>query len=223
MKQRIPPVAELTHTVAHQFDDAGQQHDAATLGMWVFLTTEIMFFGGLFASYAAYRTAYDAAFSAGSHQLNVVLGSVNTAVLLTSSLSMALGVHYAQTGNRRRAVWALLITMMLGTAFLGIKGYEYYDKYQHHLIPGASFQFAGPDARQTEMFFYLYFAMTGVHALHMVAGLGVVLIIAVMVARGRFLKAGSNTVEMTGLYWHFVDIVWIFLFPLLYLSGHQLK
>jgi cytochrome c oxidase subunit 3 len=216
-------VAEIEHSITHQFDDAGQQHDAATLGMWVFLTTEILFFGGLFASYAAYRSMYPKAFADASHHLAILLGAINTGVLLTSSLTMAIAVHNSQKGKRWHTVILLLLTMLLGVAFLGIKGYEYYQKYIEHLVPNSSFQFAGSDPMHSEMFFYLYFAMTGLHALHMIAGLLVVGAITLAITfRGKFVGEGhSNPVELTGLYWHFVDIVWVFLFPLLYLIGHH--
>jgi cytochrome c oxidase subunit III len=207
--------------VAHQFDDAAQQHESSMLGMWVFLATEIMFFGGLFLGYTVYRTAHPLAFEAASRHLDIVLGSLNTGVLLTSSLTMALAVRCAQAGQRRGAVGFLVATQLLGLAFLGIKGFEYYQKYVDHLVPGASFAFPGPYARDAQMFFYLYFAMTGLHAIHMIAGLGVVGVIAVKVWRGRYSPAYYSPVEITGLYWHFVDIVWIFLFPLLYLIGHR--
>jgi cytochrome c oxidase subunit 3 len=216
-------VAEIEHSITHQFDDARQQHDAATLGMWVFLTTEILFFGGLFASYAAYRSMYPLAFAAASKHLDILLGALNTGVLLTSSLTMAVAVNSCQRGKRWLAVGLLVLTMLLGTAFLAIKGYEYYQKYLDNLIPNSSFQFEGADPMHSEMFFYLYFAMTGLHALHMIAGLLVVgAITLAIVVRGKFVgESRSNPVEIAGLYWHFVDIVWVFLFPLLYLIGHH--
>ena len=204
--------------VAHQFDDAGQQRESALLGMWVFLATEIMFFGGLFAGYTAYRFQYAEGFAAASHHLDMLLGAINTAVLLTSSLTMALAVHSAQVGKKPSHIagW-LVLTMLFGCAFLGIKVVEYYDKFVHHLVPGAGFVWEGALARQAQMFYYLYFAMTGLHAIHMVAGVAVVLVIAIQAARGRYTPQYHNPLEITGLYWHFVDIVWIFLFPLLYL------
>lgn len=214
-------MADSQTIVAHQFDDAAQQHESSTLGMWIFLATEIMFFGGLFTSYTVYRVMHPVAFEAASHHLDIVLGALNTGVLLTSSLTMALAVRSAQTGKRRNTVAFLIVTMLLGAAFLCIKGLEYYQKYTDHLVPGPSFSFPGPHSHEAEMFFYLYFAMTGLHAIHMIAGLGVVSVIAIQAARGRFTPAYYTPLEVTGLYWHFVDIIWIFLFPLLYLIGSR--
>ena len=211
-----------SHTiVAHQFEDATQQHESSMLGMWIFLATEIMFFGGLFAAYTVYRAMHPAAFEAASRHLDIVLGAINTGVLLTSSLTMALAVRCAQIGKRWNVVVFLTVTMLLGIAFLCIKGLEYHQKYTGHLVPGASFSFAGPHSREAEMFFYLYFAMTGLHAIHMIVGIGVVGVITILAARGRFTPTYYTPLEVTGLYWHFVDIVWIFLFPLLYLIGSR--
>jgi len=214
-------VADSHTTVAHQFDDAAQQHESSTLGMWIFLATEIMFFGGLFAAYTVYRTAYPAAFEAASRHLDIVLGTLNTGVLLTSSLTMALAVRCAQVGKRHGTVAFLMVTMLLGVAFLSIKGLEYYQKYTDHFIPGASFSFPSPHSHEAEMFFYLYFAMTGLHAIHMIAGLGVMIVMVIQTARGKYTPAYYTPLEVAGLYWHFVDIIWIFLFPLLYLIGSR--
>jgi cytochrome c oxidase subunit 3 len=214
-------VADSQTAVAHQFDDAVQQHESSMLGMWVFLATEIMFFGGLFGGYTVYRVVHPAAFEAASRHLDIVLGALNTGVLLTSSLTMALAVRCAQVGKRQGTVTLLIVTMLLGIAFLSIKGMEYYQKYTDHLVPGASFLFPGPHSSGAEMFFYLYFAMTGLHAIHMIVGIGVVTVITIQAARGRFTPAYYTPLEVTGLYWHFVDIIWIFLFPLLYLIGSR--
>jgi cytochrome c oxidase subunit III len=208
----------------HQFDTMEQQQESATLGMWIFLVTEIMFFGGLFMAYLLYRVWYPEAWSEGSLELDIVLGGVNTAVLIASSLTMALAVRAAQTGLPRATVNWLLLTMALGLTFLVIKGFEYAHKFHEHHVPGPNFQFEGPHARQVEIFLSLYFAMTGLHALHMVIGVGLLSVIAWMAYRRRFSPDWYAPVEMSGLYWHFVDIVWIFLFPLLYLvdRAHQL-
>ncbi len=205
----------------HQFDDAEQQHEAATLGMWVFLVTEIMFFGGMFTAYVAYRSAYPEAFGLASHHLNVVLGGINTVVLIASSLTMVLAVHAAQLGRRQSIVGFLLSTMALGGVFLVIKAFEYAHKFHEGLIPGANFSYTGPDAGQQQLFFSIYFAMTGMHALHMVIGIGLLAYLLVATLRNRYSAAYNTPVEVVGLYWHFVDIVWIFLFPLLYLFNRH--
>lgn len=189
--------------------------------MWTFLITEIMFFGGLFLGYSIYRGHYPQAFMEGSHHLDILLGSINTIVLIGSSLTMVLAVQAGQEGNRKGIVTFLILTMLLGSVFLGIKAIEYTSKFHHHLIPGYNFHFEGENAQQVQLFYCFYFVMTGLHALHMIIGIGVVAVITIMAGRGRFTKEYSNPVEITGLYWHFVDIVWIFLFPLLYLIGHH--
>jgi cytochrome c oxidase subunit III len=213
-------VADVAHhhpALAHQFDSLGQQSEAATLGMWVFLVTEVLFFGGLFTTYTVYRTLYPAAFAAASHELDILLGGINTAVLITSSLTMALAVHAAQLGQRRRVMMFLVLTMVLGSIFLGIKGVEYYHKFAEHHVPGATFQFEKEYARHAQIFFSLYFIMTGLHALHMIIGIAVLLVMWAWAWRGTITSDYAAPIEISGLYWHFVDIVWIFLFPLLYL------
>jgi cytochrome c oxidase subunit III len=214
----------MTASVAPHFDDAQQQQDAATLGMWLFLGTEVLFFGGLFLGYVVYRSWYPAAFAEGSHHLSVLIGTINTAVLLTSSLTMALAVHASQTGKRKAIVAFLVLTMLLGGVFLAVKAFEYADKFQHRLVPGPRFLLEHPTnpavhSGNVQLYFGFYFAMTGMHALHMVIGIGVLTVIAVLAGRGRFSAEYYTPVELTGLYWHFVDIVWVFLFPLLYLIG----
>lgn len=214
-------MADSHAVVLHQFDDVEQQYEAASLGMWVFLLTEIMFFGGLFTGYTVYRAAYPAAFAEGSHHLDIVLGGINTAVLISSSLTMALAVHSAQLGERQALTRFLVLTMLLGLVFLGIKGVEYAHKFEEHLVPGHAFLVEGPHAPQVQLFFGFYFGMTGMHALHMVIGLGILAVLVWQAWRGHFSPLYSTPVELTGLYWHFVDIVWIFLFPLLYLLGRH--
>jgi cytochrome c oxidase subunit 3 len=229
---------EAAH-LAHHFDDAEQQYAAASLGMWLFLATEILFFGGLFTGYAQYRYWYPAEFVAASHRLDVRLGAINTAVLLTSSLSMALAVRAAQTNDRRGTVRLLGLTIVLGSVFLGVKAYEYYHKFEERLIPGRDFSLSAAhgdshalaahesssdaaDAQEidegpVQIFFSFYFAMTGLHAVHMVIGIAVLGVLLAAARRGAFSSDYFTPVEMAGLYWHFVDIVWVFLFPLLYL------
>jgi cytochrome c oxidase subunit 3 len=214
---------EDTHSVtglAHHFDDMEQQREAGTLGMWAFLITEIMFFGGLFMAYILYRSKDPASFSAASGHLNWKLGAANTVVLIVSSLTMALAVYYSQTGNKRLLIAMLVLTMALGATFLVVKAFEYHSKWVDHLIPGFGFEWTGHgDARHVQMFYFVYFALTGIHALHMVVGLGIMSVILRMAVKDRFTPAYHSPVEISGLYWHFVDIVWIFLFPLLYLVG----
>lgn len=219
MSYRRSELAETHSALAHQFDDLDQQREASSLGMWVFLITEIMFFGGLFAGYTVYRHTYPQAFAEASHHLGVVLGAINTAVLICSSLTMALAVQYAQLGKRKALVTFLVLTIALGSVFLGIKVVEYSHKFHEHLVPGATFMFEGPHAAQAEIFFSFYFAMTGMHALHMIIGIAIISVLVFLSWRGRFSPEYYFPIELTGLYWHFVDIVWIYLFPLLYLIG----
>ena len=203
----------------HHFYSMEQQLEASTLGMWVFLVTEIMFFGGLFMAYIVYRSAYPEAWIAGSNHLNVPLGGLNTAVLICSSLTMVLAVRAAQTSSRKGQILHLILTMAFGSVFLIVKYFEYAEKFEHHLVPGPNFDPALP--KEQQLFFSLYFMMTGVHAAHMIIGLGLMAVILVMAWRGRFNADYYTPVEVSGLYWHFVDIVWIFLFPLLYLLGYH--
>jgi cytochrome c oxidase subunit 3 len=217
----------------HHFVDLQQQKEASTLGMWVFIAQEILFFGGLFAAYAIYRHAYPEAFSLGSHHLSWKLGFANTLVLIGSSLTMAMAVHSAAVGQRKRIVGFLLATIVLGGVFLGVKYVEYSEKivpclgdsdHAGCLLPGEGFDphaihAEGAVGQQAQIYFSLYFGMTGLHALHMIIGVPIILVIAFMAWRGRFSPEYHTPVEIVGLYWHFVDIIWIFLFPLLYLIG----
>ncbi len=216
-----------------------QQREASTFGMWVFLITEIMFFGGLFCAYLIFRNLYHPAFVAASNTLDVTLGTTNTAVLICSSLTMAMAVHSAHIGSRKLLMLFLVATMVLGTAFLVIKGVEYYQKYAEHHIPGITFSSAefvhpkvepgkkGPEplspdmAHHTQIYFGLYFAMTGMHAVHMIIGMGLLTFLLWMAYRNAFTPQHYTWVENFGLYWHFVDIIWIFLFPLLYLISRH--
>ncbi len=208
----------------HQFEDMDQQREADSLGMWTFLVTEIMFFGGLFATYIIYRALYLPAFETGSRLLNVKFGAANTAVLIGSSLTMALAIHAAQAGKKKsEQVMYLVLTMILGAVFLFLKfNYEWRADYAEHLVPGFGFIIrpewgaAGP---HVPLFFCFYFFMTGLHALHMIIGFGILGTLTVMAHRNRFNPEYYAPLEVSGLYWHFVDIVWIFLFPLLYLIG----
>ena len=201
----------------HHFETLGHQYEASTLGMWLFLVTEVMFFGGLLTAYLIYRIWYPEAWAEGSLELDIYLGGINTIVLIGSSLTMAFAVRAAQTGWRKGTIWYLIATMALGVTFLVIKFFEYKHKFDLNHVPGANFQFEGPHANQVELFLALYFGLTGLHAVHMLIGFGLLSVILRMAYKGRFDQRWSTPVELSGLYWHFVDIVWIFLFPLLYL------
>jgi cytochrome c oxidase subunit III len=210
-------LSEAAAALESQFRDLEQQREAASLGMWIFLMTELLLFGALFTAYTVYRFSYPATFAAASRDLEAGLGAINTAVLICSSLGMALAVYGAQTGGRKRLLAGLAIAVVLGAAFMVIKGVEYYHHYQHAEFPGLAFDYARPRAREWQVFFFLYFAMTGVHAIHLTVGI-VLVCVVLFKAYKRAYSAGYHTpVELAGLYWHFVDIVWIFLFPLLYL------
>jgi cytochrome c oxidase subunit 3 len=215
-------MSESRGVVAHQFDTAEQQHEASYAGMWIFLATEVMFLGGLFAAYSVYRYTYAGAFRQASQHLYASLGAINTGVLLCSSLTMALAVRAAQRGRRGQLFGFLVATMLLGLVFLGIKGTEYYLEYQEHLVPlrGFDFRFEGADAPKARLFFDFYFAMTGLHALHLCIAIVWAGAMALLGWRGRFSAAYHTPVEIAGLFWHFVDIVWVFLFPTLYLLRH---
>jgi cytochrome c oxidase subunit 3 len=220
------PVKTTAHggspELQHHFDTMDQQREASSFGMWVFLVTEILFFGGLFLAYTVYRHQYSRAFAEASRHLDITLGTFNTAVLIVSSLTMALAVFSAATGRRKAIVVFLVATMALGAVFLGVKAVEYSHKFHDHLVPGPSFHFPGPDARPAEIFFSLYFTMTGLHAAHMIVGIGLLTTLVLQARKGRYTPEYHTPVEVSGLYWHFVDIVWIFLFPLLYLIGRHI-
>jgi cytochrome c oxidase subunit 3 len=235
-----------------QFQTLEQQKETAALGMWIFLVTEVLFFGGMFLTYTINRHAYPAAFGMGSNTLDIYLGGGNTVVLILSSLTMAMGVWSAQVGKKAWVSICLIATLLLGGVFLGVKVVEYKQKFDHHLIPGYHFDISycakspanctdlSPAARETEdkqlaeaerldpdlnnhaqLYFSLYFGMTGLHALHMIVGAGLLLWLLKESVGGRFGPAYNTPVEIIGLYWHFVDIVWIYLFPLLYLIDRK--
>ncbi len=235
--------------VAHQFDSSEQQKQASAMGIWIFLLTEIMFFGAIFVAYAVYRGRFLDAFTVGTHLLDLRRGSINTVLLMTSSFTMTLAVLAARSNRKKQISKWLVATILLGVAFLGVKGMEYWAKFDHHLVPGTNFHYDSaiaahvhetttfpdkPSADEhfralastvkpgnVQLFFGFYFTMTGLHALHMIIGIGVLFFILRMARRGRFDSANYNPLEVTGLYWHFVDMVWIFLFPLLYLAGRH--
>ena len=209
-----------SHLQAH-FQTMEQQRETSVVGMWTFLATEVMFFGGLFIAYMVYRLAHYAAFAAASKELNVTIGAINTAVLIASSLTMAMSVHEAQEGRRKLVIIFVILTLIFGLTFLGLKGYEWYDHISKHEAPGPSFHIEPDkvrgDARSMELFFGFYFVMTGLHALHMIIGVGLVSWVLYQAWRREISAHYHNPVESVGLYWHFVDIIWIYLFPLLYL------
>jgi cytochrome c oxidase subunit 3 len=200
--------------VAEQFDDFEQQEHASISGMWVFLATEMLFFGGLFLAYLVLRTTHPRAFAIGSAHSDLLLGTLNTAILLTSSFTMVLAVHYAEAGLPKRIAPFLLVTILLGLVFLGLKGLEYHEHISDHLFPG---DFRKDLPKPVELFFWLYFVMTGLHAVHVIIGVVLLSVMTFLAWRGRFSRSHCTPVKVSGLYWHFVDVVWIFLYPLFYL------
>jgi cytochrome c oxidase subunit 3 len=207
------------HHVGHHFADAEQQYDAAKLGMWLFLMTEILLFGGLFAVYVIFRSVNPDMFYQAHKFLNVTLGTANTCVLITSSVSMALAIRSMQTGNKRGALIGLYITLALAAVFLVIKYFEYSHKFHLGQLPGRYYTFTGVPGTNPHIFFGIYFAMTGLHGLHVLVGMSLITWMIVRTHRDHFSATYSTPLELTGLYWHLVDMIWIYLFPLLYLIG----
>jgi len=203
--------------LAHHFRAIETQRHAERLGMWLFLATEVLLFGGLFVAYTLYRWLYSEAFVECSRQLDVVLGTVNTIVLISSSLTVALAHHFAQHGRSRLAGVLLMVSVAAGVAFLGIKAIEYSHKFEEGLLPGRYFHAEHLTVQGASMFFTVYFLTTGLHAVHVIIGMGVLTWIGVRALRNEFHENHSIPVELAGLYWHLVDLVWIFLYPLLYL------
>jgi cytochrome c oxidase subunit 3 len=217
----LPPTVREQEGVplGHHFNTLEQEHEAAEFGMWIFLMTELMLFGALLVGYIFYRTVYSDGFAEGSRHLELSYGGPNTVILIVSSLTMVLAVRSAQLGAQRTLFWYLIATAVLGTIFMVVKGAEYYQHFQDGEVPGLAWTYSGPNANQVQLFFFAYFALTGLHSIHLTIGIGVVLVTALMARRGAFLVKHHVPVEMLGLYWHFVDIVWMFLLPLLYLFG----
>ncbi len=204
--------------VAEHFANLEQQHSTNVLGMWVFLATELMFFGGLFLGYTIFKAIYPEIFNEAAQHQNILAGSINTVVLIASSLLIALAVRNALLGNRRLVVLFLVSAAALGTLFLCIKGLEYYQHWHDGLAPGFGYDFGRLNANIEALFFFLYFAMTGVHAIHLTIGVVLVLIVAWRAWRhGNFLGARYTGLEQLALYWHFVDVIWLFLFALFYM------
>jgi cytochrome c oxidase subunit 3 len=187
--------------------------------MWVFLASEIMMFGGLFVAYTVYRMSHPAAFQEGSAHMDIWLGSINTAILLTSSLTLAFAEHSAQAGSRGLLAFFLIATMVIGLIFLGVKFTEYYEHYRQHEAPGVWFDASGTHVRGVEMFFVFYFVMTGLHAIHMIIGIGILFALLLRTLLGTFTAEYHSPILFGGLYWHFVDIIWIFLYAIFYLPG----
>lgn len=204
-----------------QYNTPDQQHETAIFGMWVFLATEILLFGGMFTALTMYRVIHPQAFVVASHHLNLALGTINTAVLLSSSLTMALGVRTAQLGKREATIGYLLATVLLGLIFLALKFLEYYQHWQGGLLPGPWFHVDAPEPQVIQLFMVFYFVMTGLHALHLTIGCGLMVVLAGLTYLRKFSAAYHTPIQVGGLYWHLVDIVWIFLYPLFYLIGHH--
>ena len=202
-----------------QFGTPQQQRDTATVGMWMFLATEVMFFGALFTAFAVYRMYYTEGFLEGSREMTRTIGAVNTAVLFTSSLTLSLAIHAISKGKQVRTYVLLLVTVLIGMLFLGLKFTEYFLHYQEHKVPGIWFESSSPHAGAEQLFFIFYFTMTGLHAIHLSIGCGLVLTMAVRTAMGRFNSEYHTAIDMVGLYWHFVDIIWTFLFTIFYIPG----
>ena len=219
-------IAAHPQGLRHHFDDSEQQFESSTLGMWVFLLTEVMFFGGMFAAYTIYRQIYFDVFAKASTSLNATIGAFNTCVLLLSSFTMVMAVRSGQLGKRKAIIGWLILTLIFGSAFLGVKAIEWNEKYVEHHIPGPSFHFdevAESEQGHAQLFFSLYFAMTGLHALHMVVGAGMLLWLIWAAKVGTYSAKYYTPIDIGGLYWHFVDVIWIFLFPLLYLIDRHMK
>lgn len=204
--------------IASHFVSVEQQRDTHRLGMWAFLASEVLLFGGLFTGYTAYRSLHGEGFVEGSEHLYQSIGLANTAVLLISSLTMALGVHAAREGRRQLTVWLLSATATLGLAFLALKVGEYILDYRESIVPGVRFdESAFEDVQGARLFFLLYFIMTGLHAVHLLAAVSVVSVSAVLVRFERLHLGPTTLLEPIGLYWHLVDLIWVFLLPMLYL------
>ncbi len=203
----------------HHFYDAKQQRESAKMGMWLFLLTEILLFGGLFCAYAIYRAWHPDMFYNAHKHLDIVMGAINTIVLITSSVTMALSIRAMQLNNKRQTIILLIATLLLAGIFLIIKYFEYSHKFHLGQLPGKYYTFEGVEGNNPHIFFSIYFMMTGLHGIHVLAGMGVIGWILRRTVKGHFSAEYYTPIELTGLYWHLVDLIWIFLFPLLYLIG----
>jgi cytochrome c oxidase subunit 3 len=204
---------------AFQFVDLRQQHEVAQLGIWVFLATEVLFFGGLILAYAVYRYGYTDGFAEAARHTRIVIGTVNTAILLTSSFLVAWAVEIVKLRAARAAAFLLWAAAVLGIVFLALKGVEYKLEYDEHLVPGPNFVFAGEHAQAASLFFVFYFVATGLHGLHVLVGVVALAVIGLRARQHAYSEQYHAPVTVAGLYWHFVDLVWIFLFALIYLPG----
>ena len=201
----------------HHFNDMGQQFDATKLSMWLFLVTEVLLFGGLFVGYGIMRAKHPEAFMAAHHQLNRTMGSINTIVLLVSSFTMVMGVWAAQTSRKKLLILFLILTLLCAGTFLGIKFFEYQHKFEEGLLPGSFYTHQGDTVPGQFMFFSFYFMMTGLHGIHVLCGMGAITWLLRRAIRGDFNASYYGPVDLVGLYWHLVDMIWIYLFPLMYL------
>ncbi|QOZ32876.1 cytochrome c oxidase subunit 3 [Bradyrhizobium sp. CCBAU 53421] len=206
--------------VAPQFASVGHRDETAELGMWVFIATEVLLFGGLLLAYFVYRHAYPQGFATGSRHTEIVIGTANTAILLTSSFLVAWAVEMFSAETRKLTAWLLAAAICLGLAFIALKGIEYHGEYEEHLVPGIDFEFKGDLANGVQLFFIFYFIATAIHALHMIIGIGLLAALALL-CRNAPSSRHRAALHSAALYWHFVDIVWIFLFALIYLPGRS--
>jgi cytochrome c oxidase subunit III len=206
-----------------QFSTPEQQRETATLGMWIFIVTEMMLFGGLFAAFAGFHHWYPSGFTKGSSEMEYLLGSINTAVLICSGLTMSLAEYSAAQGKIGRCIFLILITVLIGAAFLGVKFTEYYLHYKDHKLPGFGFQEPGSQMKPVQMFFFFYFVMTGLHSIHLIIGIGLALAMLVPLLDGSISEKYHTPIDNVSLYWHFVDVIWVFLYAIFYVPGAHLR
>ncbi len=208
------------HHHSHHFDSAEHEYATSKEGIWLFLTSEILMFGGLFVGYIIYSNVYPQVFHEGAKHLDWRLGALNTIVLLTSSLTMVLGIHYSQHNDRKKAVFNLAVTILCGAIFMLVKYFEYTHKIHEGLLPGKWYHGPVPEGiSNIGLYYSFYFMMTGLHGIHVLAGMGLILWVLLRAQKGEFNSHYYTPVEGVGLFWHLVDLIWIFLFPLLYLVG----
>jgi cytochrome c oxidase subunit III len=212
-----------TLALREQFATPAQQRETASIGMWIFIVSEMMIFSALFVAFAVYRLTSPHPFDLGSGEMELTLGTINTILLVCSSFTMALAVYNAESGNQRWLVLFLLITMFIGCLFVGIKLTEYYDHFRDHKVPALWFHYAGSSAGKVQMFFVFYFIMTGLHVIHLLVGLGLLLVMVIRSLAGAFTPEYHTPILMTGVYWSFVDVIWVFLYAIFYVPGFHVK